>query len=600
MPYTPDTYSNFGVSSVAGGAAGLGTPLQPTDTTLYVPSADVAKLPAASNAQFRILLGTGDIAKVTSRSSNVLTIVRANQLPSTDPDYNAATPPVGLVGTSVQETFTAGNLSNLWTAINQGRNYYIKDYGAKCDGTTDDIAAWTAAVSAAQAAGGGVIFHGGGTSIVSTPVVVPSNDITIMGVGKYSVIQPKAGFTGAALIYFAGGGSGIDRTTIRDLRMYGGSGTTGSNPACDGIQFNSPCQDTVMDGVEIDYLNGWAVQILAGASGFIGYSNLTNVVAKKCAQGFHFASTVPATNRTGGIVMTNCVADDCKTGDSYYFEEVIDNVLSNCQGYSNNSGGASLHIKGCAFTFFQNMDLGGGGTQTTPCVLIEKGSAHNNDHIYLNNILIQKGQPGINITGAAHLRITDCDIYFNQTHGVQINDDATNGAMLIQGCHFYQNNRNSAASTYEINNLSTHGLLVIRDNTFETGVGGGSNQVAASIASPNFWQGLSVQDNVFNGGSPTFSPAMIQKTVIRNNPGYNPVGSVSAPTVPASGTAQQNDRGVDCTVIIATLGTLTAVAIGGTAITAAPAVGSSYRLPALQTITLTYSGAAPTWQWFGD
>lgn len=598
MPYTADLFTNYATSSVAGGTSGRGTALQASDTTLYLPTSDGAKFPSISGGQtFRMQLGTSEIVIVTARSTDTLTVTRGAEGTSAQ---------TWQVGTTAQLVVTATQLTDYWSAINQGRYYNIKDYGAKCDGSTDDISAWTAAITAAKAAGNGVIFHPGGTSIISTPIVLDANDLMILGAGRASVIQPKAGFTGAACIYFAGGGSGIDRVTLRDFRMYGGSTTLGSNPACDGIQFNSPCQDTVIDGVEIDWMNGWAVQILAGASGFIGYTQMTNVLAKKCATGFHFASTVPGSNRTGGVNMANCVADDCKNGDSFYLEEIIDNTFTNCQGYSNNSGGSSLHIKGCAFTYLTNFDLGGGGSQTTPCVLIEKGSSHSNDHIYLNNILIQKGQPGMNITGAAHLRITDCDVYFNQTHGIQINDDATNGAILIQGCNFYQNNRTSAASTYEINNLSTHGSLLIRDCNFETGVGGGANQVAATIASPNFWQGLDVQGNDFQGGSPVFSPAMVQKTVIRNNAGFNPVGSLSAPGFPATTVAKQNDRGVDCSVWITTPGgvTISAVAIGGTTITGVTAAASStigpFRVPALQTITITYAGGTPTWQWFGD
>lgn len=81
--------------------------------------------------------------------------------------------------------------------------------------------------------------------------------------------------------------------------------------------------------------------------------------------------------------------------------------------------------------------------------------------------------------------------------------------------------------------------------------------------------------------------------------GFNPVGHAMGvggqPSVPASGTALGNDSLTDCTVIISG-GTVSAIAVGGTA---TGLTSGSFRVPAGQTITLTYT-VAPTWQWFGD
>lgn len=81
----------------------------------------------------------------------------------------------------------------------------------------------------------------------------------------------------------------------------------------------------------------------------------------------------------------------------------------------------------------------------------------------------------------------------------------------------------------------------------------------------------------------------------RDNQGYNPVGALTAPAIPASGTAYTNAFGVDATVYV-TGGTVTAIDVGGTAtgMTSGP-----IRVAAGQTITLTYT-SAPTWTWFGD
>lgn len=75
-----------------------------------------------------------------------------------------------------------------------------------------------------------------------------------------------------------------------------------------------------------------------------------------------------------------------------------------------------------------------------------------------------------------------------------------------------------------------------------------------------------------------------------------PIGSaVTQPAIPLSGTAVTNATARDCTVFV-NGGTVTAVAIGGTA---TGQVAGGFRVPAGQTITLTYS-VAPTWTWFGE
>jgi hypothetical protein len=95
--------------------------------------------------------------------------------------------------------------------------------------------------------------------------------------------------------------------------------------------------------------------------------------------------------------------------------------------------------------------------------------------------------------------------------------------------------------------------------------------------------------------------------VIRNNFGYNPVGTIAAPDFPASGAGPQiNDTGYDVTVYITSGTHPIAIAIHGTTLTGVfvpggGVVSGPIRLPANQDITLTYTaGGAPSWQWIAD
>jgi hypothetical protein len=85
--------------------------------------------------------------------------------------------------------------------------------------------------------------------------------------------------------------------------------------------------------------------------------------------------------------------------------------------------------------------------------------------------------------------------------------------------------------------------------------------------------------------------------VFRNCPGINPRGELGpdTPAVPASGTPVTNDTGFDVVVYLSGGAAAPSAAAGAdTGLTA-----GSFRLPARQTITVTYT-VAPTWRWIGD
>lgn len=88
------------------------------------------------------------------------------------------------------------------------------------------------------------------------------------------------------------------------------------------------------------------------------------------------------------------------------------------------------------------------------------------------------------------------------------------------------------------------------------------------------------------------SPATDQ--IITNNPGFNPVGNFTAPTVPASTVAYTNSYGYPCMVSIYG-GTVTAITIDGVA---TGQTSGTFVLSPGETIAITYS-SAPTWKWFG-
>lgn len=480
---------------------------------------------------------------------------------------------------------------------NQFINVTDPAYGAVGDGVTDNATAFSLAMTAANNAGGGTLFIPAGTYITSQPFTLTSNNITICGVGYATIIQPKTGFSGNALIYSAGG---IQRTTIRDLYLYGGSTTYSSNPACDGIQLNSAATDTTIDRVYMRALNGYPIQILVGASGFITYTILSNSIAHICKGPIRFVSTTSA--RGGGVMISNCASDAVQAGHAWDFEEMGDVVMTNCMGNSVNNSGSMLHLKGSSFMYFSTIyGQEDSPNQTTPTVQIEDGPFHHNDQICFHNMQVQRGSPGMQVTAVSRLKVSQCNVYFNQTHGVQILDNSNNGTINFSQCQFVNNNQAGGATTYDLQNTSTHGNIALHDCQFSTTVGSGVGKVAQSIDTPNN-SPIDVQDCEFLGGTPVFTNTT--SIITRNNQGYNPVGPLTAPGIPASGTAVQNTFGCDCTVYIIA-GTITVIGVGNTSTTTATgltssAAGVSVFVGIGQYVKMTYSVAPTSWAWFGN
>lgn len=638
MPYTPDQFVNNAVSTIAGGAGGNGTALNPADTSLLLQSGTGAALPSTFPYMYQIgsLATAYELVKVTGKSGDTLTIVRGQE------GTAAAT---WAYGTPTQQVATAGNLANLWTAINQGRNYYIRDYGAKCDGTTDDTAAWQAAINAAQSAGGGVVFHGGGNSIISNTLTNTADNVHFMGVGRWSQITTAAGFPASVpMIWVEGpGGAGNFRhgAGLRDLLLVNTAGPTSAL----GIQLDSTYY-AVIERVDIEgifgtdiYLNGISgafgaythirdchIGAVNGGGGSAGVGILTNnhefnVIEDCVINWFNSSGGIGVKSNNSANIIRGNTFDACDTG--IYLNFTNDNIIENNQidrTYSyaiHNVGAKRTKVIGNSF-----LDYSGGGTNSA-MIYVENTGA---DNLYQGNTA-QTGKPwkyAVQENGGP----TDASLYIgNNFAGYPI--QRANGIFRSNlGYNPLTPLPTPAAPT--VSNSGTGGTVpagvyqvqVTFVNAFGETVASASGSTTTTgttstitITAPDGKQpvgnAVGWYAYVTQAGGSTYyrqqaagSPTLLGNnltltanptTTGANPPGANTTAGFTQPSVPATTVAQRNTFGVDCTVFVSG-GTVSAIAING--VTTGLTSGA-FRVPAGQSITLTYT-VAPSWQWLGD
>ena len=111
-----------------------------------------------------------------------------------------------------------------------GQVFNVLDFGAHCDGTTDDTTAINAAVSAATSNGGGtVVFPSGKTCVHTGTISITSNGVWLAGSGSgqyESTLLFNNGSSDSIKIGFQG--SPIYGNGIRDLLINHGAKTGGN------------------------------------------------------------------------------------------------------------------------------------------------------------------------------------------------------------------------------------------------------------------------------------------------------------------------------------------------------------------------------------
>jgi len=473
------------------------------------------------------------------------------------------------------DTVTAGQYghiahhNNLSDAVSAAAGYNVTNAayagGAKGDGAADDTAAINAALAAAGTAGGGVVILPPGTYKTTGTVSIAADNVTLRGHGWHSVIQPAAGSNFDAIstpLPPAAGTSGYIRNYIGvenlmvDQSNMNGNGTTAGQG--NGIHFYG-ARYSVIDRVYVLRSPNWAVLVDGDntAPGFnFSYDNLVS----RCV--FDICNA--------NIYMTGSEACDF-TQNRFKWCGTATNAAQPANGSQDTN---ALHLRlGGGMAYVAGNIFGKGGTYTTEAIRCSNSAPYR---------IIGNRFDGVRNT-AAKMNAGNCMFAFNQL-----------------------SSPNQVGLGFGIQVGSSNNAII--GNTFDTVAGAIAYSYAIGESGGPFTGNRISGNYLLAGTSGTILQNAGSANQIDDNAGYNPVGKVgSPPSVPASGSAATNTTGADCFVFVTCAAgvSVSAISVGGQAYpnpgtVSAATTSTAIRVPAGQTITLTYAGGTPTWTWFGD
>lgn len=513
------------------------------------------------------------------------------------------------------------------------------------DGSADVGLAINRAIQAAASGTvkGQVVLHNFNLPLSTSVLPVSGVDVLGSGWGK-SVIRPQGVHPAFQAIVADGQSSGNPLTNLlmADFEIDGSqqSGSYASSIKGLYLAYMLRCKfnhiyihDTGATGFGCDYFIDSSVEdILTDNCGRLGIS--TSFGAAGIGIGVSSAFT-------NNLDVINCTAKNSKRANIFF--ETQDGTLGGNVALLNptsvNAGDYGIGDAGC-----QGLLISGGSST---------GSGFSDFGVYSGTLKLGVGsdghvrdlRTGSSVNNAVTLDATDFGINKYTLEGMQINSNGGHGIKFqtlgnfIQDVQIKHNSIQGAqnagiaftgTTTGAINRVTIQG-----NKMYNQGQAAGSVRSAVYVAWPvtdlkiidndmHDIQGSKTQDygvNIVSGGS-LLGNSLIQgndmrgnltgtlhnvgsisaATVIRDNPGYNPVGSAvpgTAFAIPASTVTWTNTTGVDGILYVSAAGTTTVVVVNGVNIPIGAFVaGQSFQIPVGGTITLTYS-IAPTLTFVG-
>jgi hypothetical protein len=421
--------------------------------------------------------------------------------------------------------------------------------------SSGDAAVAINAALASVAATGGTVLLQPGVYKTQSSILIPADNVHLVGAGFATSIQPVAGSSFdviATAIPSVAGASGfvqnfisVEHLLIDGSLMAGTVAGQGNLIHFYGVRYSRIHQ------VFFTNAPNWAI-LLDGDNTGPGNNFSYDIYVTECV--FDLGN--------GGIRCSNSEANQLRSNQFKW----CGSACTAAQPAFGTQITTSNHMRmDSGYMFIVNNVVGNGGTTTQPQILL----SNNGPCKIIGNRSDQARYQFVTANGGNHL------IALNQ-----VGSFAKSSGGTVPGIQ-----------------LGSSGNLVL-GNEFDitAGATGGTYNIAES-GGP-FTGNRIIGNDVRNGGSlGRISLNAASTAQVRDNAGYNPVGNITAPAVPATTVPRTNTFGVDMLVCVTANGaTISAIAIGGVA---TGLTSGAFLVPANQTITLTYTVATPAWTWFG-
>lgn len=443
--------------------------------------------------------------------------------------------------------------------------YPASTFGAQGNGINDDSSAINLALTTAANAGGGIVLLGPGTYSIGSGIVIPGDKVILRGSGFDTIIKPVSGANFDAIstpIPGVVGTTGFIRNYIGiEMLMVDCSLMTGSTAgAGNGIHFYGVRYGFIRK-VFITTSPNWAI-LLDGDNSAPG-------------QNFGFDNLIQ--DCIFDLCAGNCFQNNCEANDyiNCRFKWAAAATAAAQPAFGSQDTN-TYHLRlNSGYSYVAGNVFGKGGTYTNPAILCSNSGPCR----ILGNRFDQVRAQAVTLNAGNH------EFCFNAL-GSPCSANLGNPAIQLGN----SNNR-VVGNSFDNTAGSTH-------HTFCVSEAGGpfTNNI---IADNNFIQGTS--------GNGFVSLNATSTAHVHHNGGYNPVGSVTAPTFPGTTIAVQNTTGLDVTAFVVNgTGTITQVAITGSVASTntnfqiAASGFAAIRIPAGASIAFTYAAGAPAWTWFAD
>lgn len=246
-----------------------------------------------------------------------------------------------------------------------GQLYNVKAYGAVCDGSTDDTAAFTAAISAAGSAGGGIVYAPACASAYKiTTIANGSNGVSIRGAGSNatSITSASAASTIIALngTYQTLGGVKITCTgaTATAMQLSGSNNTIDDVAAfgfTTGISTGSGSPQTVRNVVlSTSVPSALGVTVVGTTNSLFSNINIGITASGTYTEAFRIRTNAFRNTVTGLVISAPCSVGCLNIstgtpGDNLVTASNITNTLTTSGTYAANIGGNGQTVSDSKF-----------------------------------------------------------------------------------------------------------------------------------------------------------------------------------------------------------------------------------------------------------